>query len=210
MIYIHRRNGFWEIGQELPDSYRVGTTLEEYEQGAYLLLDAEQEAFKREHANATQLEAWNKAMYVPPEPTPEEKLEQARQRKISEIYEQDRNSEKFFILEKEGGEEKGNYQMWLDKDLRNSLYSMTIPALEYDGEQYVTLWSGDNGVSVPTGWAKDKIQLLEIYAKKTYDRRAELEKAANAATTVEEVEAIDITEGYPKILTFEYNKDLNG
>ena len=54
----------------------------------------------------------------------------------------------------------------------------------------------------------EKLPLLEIYAKRTYDRRASNEAAAYAATTVEEIQAIDVKADYPHFLTFELNLDL--
>lgn len=43
MIYIHEENGFWHRETVLQPSFKIGTTLEDYEDGAYLLLNAEQE-----------------------------------------------------------------------------------------------------------------------------------------------------------------------
>ena len=45
MLYIQKEIQFWETDAPLPDSYKVGTMEEEYNDGAYLLLDAEQEQF---------------------------------------------------------------------------------------------------------------------------------------------------------------------
>ena len=66
MIYIHKNTGFWELTDILPSSYKVGTTLEEYEEGAYLALSDEQAAFHAEHPDASQMEVWN--MELTPEP----------------------------------------------------------------------------------------------------------------------------------------------
>lgn len=43
MIYIHEENGFWHRETVLQPSFKIGTCLEDYEIGAYSLLDAEQE-----------------------------------------------------------------------------------------------------------------------------------------------------------------------
>ena len=56
MLYIQKEIQFWETDAPLPDSYKVGTMEEEYNDGAYLLLDAEQEQFHTDHPEASPLE----------------------------------------------------------------------------------------------------------------------------------------------------------
>lgn len=214
MIYIHKRTGFWEVGKPLPNSYKTGTTLEDYQSGAYTLLNAEQEAFHKAHPEATQMEAWEMEMRQPAaQPQSEEyRLETARAAKLSEIEAQDAFSNKFFVSVTSGGHEVANQELWIDKDLRNSLYSITLPALQSDGETTTKLWTAGTppqSVEVPISWALAKLPLLEIYAKRTYDLRAANTAAAYAAQSVEELEAIDAKAGYPNFLTFELNMDLN-
>lgn len=216
MIYIHKNTGFWELTDILPASYRVGTTIEEYEQGAYLPLSDEQAAFHTEHPNASQMEVWNMELTpepeqpVVPDPEPDE-LAIARKAKLQEIAEQDEFSNKFFVSVKRGGAEIANQELWIDKDLRNSLYSITLPALQSDGETTTKLWTTGTppqSIDVPIVWAMEKLPLLEIYAKRTYDLRASNEAATYAATTVDEIAQIDVKLNYPHFLTFELNLDL--
>ncbi|RHO68265.1 hypothetical protein DW083_16520, partial [Parabacteroides sp. AF48-14] len=146
MIYIHKNTGFWELTDILPASYRVGRTLEDYEQGAYLDLSDEQAAFHAEHPDASQMEVWNMELTPEPEqpvvPDPEpDDLAIARQAKLQEIAEQDEFSNKFFVSVTQGGIEVANQELWIDKDLRNSLYSITLPALQSDGETKTKLWT---------------------------------------------------------------------
>lgn len=214
MIYIQKNQGFYFSEVLLGDTYKTGTTLEDYEQGAFLLLSSEQVAFHEAHPDASPIECWN--MEIPsspePEPVPEpDALAIARQEKLREIAEQDAFSNKFFISVTNGGIEVANQELWIDKDLRNSLYSITLPALQSDGETKTKLWTTGTppqSIEVPISWAMEKLPLLEIYAKRTYDRRASNEAAAYAATTVEEIQAIDVKADYPHFLTFELNLDL--
>ena len=85
MLYIQKEIQFWETDAPLPDSYKVGTMEEEYNDGAYLLLDAEQEQFHTDHPEASPLECWRKELTPEPEPTPEELLWRARDAKRQEI-----------------------------------------------------------------------------------------------------------------------------
>ena len=200
----------------LPDSYKVGTALEDYENGAYLLLSGEQVDFHESHPDANPLQVWN--MEIPstpePEPVPEpDALEVARQQKLQEIADQDAFSNKFFVSVLSGGMEVANVELWIDRDTRNSLLNNTLPALLSDGETKTKLWTTGmppQSIEVPIVWALEKLPLVEIYAKRTYDLKASNEAAAYAATTVDEIAQIDVKANYPHFLTFELNLDLGG
>lgn len=212
MIYINKNIGFWEI-ESLPASYKVGTTLADYENGAYLPLSDKQAAFHAAHPDASPLEVWNMQLTPAPDPMPDpDPLETARQQKLQEIKAQDEFSNKFFISVLSGGVEVANQELWIDKDLRNSLYSITLPALQADGQTTTKLWTTGTppqSIDVPIVWALDKLPLLEIYAKRTYDLKASNEAAAYAATSLEQLTQIDVKANYPYFLTFELNLDLN-
>ena len=214
MIYIQKNQGFYFSEVLLGDTYKTGTTLEDYEQGAFLLLSDDQVAFHEAHPNGSPLEVWDMALTPTPEPEPvpePDSLVIARQIKLQEIADQDAFSNKFFVSVTLGGVEVANQELWIDKDLRNSLYSITLPALQSDGETKTKLWTTGTppqSIEVPISWAMEKLPLLEIYAKRTYDRRASNEAATYAATTVEEIQAIDVKADYPHFLTFELYLDL--
>lgn len=215
MIYINKEK-FWVTGDPLNESYIIGSSIEDYENGAFLLLSDEQAAFHAEHPDASQLEVWN--MELTPEPeqpvVPDQEPDElaiARQAKLQEIAEQDEFSNKFFISVTQGGIEVANQELWIDKDLRNSLYSITLPALQSDGETKTQLWTTGTppqSIDVPISWAMKYLPYLEIYAKRTYDRRASNEAAAYAATSLEQLAQINVKANYPHILTFELNLDL--
>ena len=233
MIYIHKNTGFWELTDILPSSYKVGTTLEEYEEGAYLALSDEQAAFHAEHPDASQMEVWNMELTpepeqpVVPDPEPDE-LAIARQAKLAEIEAQDKFSEKFFVsvvryLRDENGEiqvnDKGdkltyelvNYTLWMDRSLRTTMLNTTLPAFQERGDKTRKLWTVDEPaqeVEIPIQWAIDRIPRLEIYATETYDLFKANNSAAYAATSLEQLAQIDVKANYPHFLTFKLNLDL--
>lgn len=214
MIYIQKKLGFLEQEEALNDSYNIGTTLADYENGYFLLLNDEQVAFHEANPEASPVEVWNMEIPSVPEPpvVPEPNaLVVARQQKLQEIAEQDAFSNKFYVSVTSGGVEVANQELWIDKDLRNSLYSITLPALQSDGETKTKLWTTSTppaSIDVPITWAMEKLPLLEIYAKRTYDLRASNEAAAYAAASLEELAQIDAKANYPHFLTFELNLDL--
>lgn len=230
MIYIQKTIGFWEI-DSLPDSYDVGTNIEQYEEGAYLALGDEQAAFHAAHPDASQLECWNMELVPEPEQpvVPElDALEMARRSKLAEIEAQDKFSEKFFVSviryqRDENGdvlmddtrekltEEVANYTLWMDRSLRTTMLNTTLPAFKERGDTTRKFWTIDEPsqeVEVPIGWAIDRIPRLEIYATDTYDLMQKNKNATMAATTVEEIAQIDVKANYPHFLTFELNLDL--
>lgn len=214
MIYIQKNQGFYFSKVLLGDTYKTGTTLEDYEQGAFLLFSSEQVAFHEAHPDASPIECWN--MEIPsspePEPVPEpDALVIARQAKLQEIADQDKFSEKFFVMITQGGVEIANVTLWANSALRTSLISSTLPAVASDGKTTTTLWSTttpSQPLEVPIDWAKKNLLTLEIYAKRTYDLMQINKNATLAATTVEEIAQIDVKANYPHFLTFELNLDL--
>lgn len=213
MIYIGKQK-FWDTKDPFNDSYKVGATLEDYDNGAFLLLSDEQLAFHEANPDASPVEVWNMEIPSVPEPpvVPEpEALVIARQAKLAEIEAQDKFSEKFFVMITRGGVEIANVELWANSALRTSLISSTLPAEASDGKTTTTLWSTttpSQPLEVPISWAKKNLLTLEIYAKRTYDLMQINKNATLAATTVEEIEAIEVKADYPHFLTFELNLDL--
>lgn len=210
MIYLQKNVGYWEVSDALPISYKVGSTEEDYLKGAYILLSEQQIMFHEMHPEASKIEVLRMTMNPVVVPT-QDPVESKRQELLSEVRTLDKRSERFYISVTKDGAEVANQQLWLDKDTRSSLYAITLPSLLADGETTAKLWTSSTpptSIEVPITWAMDKLQLLEIYAKRTHDVMARNEAAIYAAETVDELEAINLSEGYPLPLTFELNIDL--
>lgn len=217
MIYIHKQLGFYDA-ETFPSSYLIGTKIEDYDSGAYLLLSNEQRAFRAAHPDVNQLEVWNMEIVpVPEPPTPEppsepEPLAEARRQKLQEIKMQDEFSNKFFVSVTKGGVEIANHELWLDRSLRSSMLGTTLPAFLSDGATTKKFWTSESpsqGLEVPIDWAMKNIPLLEIYASRTYDLFQINTNAALAATSEAELAHIDVKLNYPHFLIFELNMDLN-
>lgn len=224
-LYINQSSNEIYVGLDelLDPSYNfIGETWEEYESGAWILLSEEQITFHEENPTANVEEVFNMEVgtdqSVPTplpldEPKPLDPLQSAKLRKLSEINYQDGFSNKFFVSVQSGGVEVKNQMFWLDKESRNSLLNLTLPALQKDGVKYTKLWTNDyvpESIDVPVDWAITNLLLVEMYAKRTYDIKSSNELAVYNAETIEEVESIDVSADYPYFLTFELNLDLNG
>lgn len=223
MIYIGHNNGipfFLEIEEELNTEDNVIVyTWEDFikNEVAWLKLSAEQESFYNDHPDATPEEVYNMQLTPEPEvpdptPAPEpDPLFSARQAKLEEIRIQDKFSEKFFVSVTSGGVEVANYEMpWIERGLRSSLLNTTLPSLLSDGITVKKFWTNtvpSKCIEAPISWVKDNLSLLELYATRTWDCMKANEAAVYAATTVEEIEAINVKANYPLFLTFELNLD---
>ena len=222
--YITKRNKLTYIGLDNlldPSCNDIGESYLDFLAGKWVLLSEEQVLFKEEHPNATIREVLNmKIAEREPEPSQAEVIEaevfnRTKDRKLDEIRAQDAKSNKFFISVISEGKEVANNEFWMDKDLRNSLLNVTLPALQKNGDTTTKLWSNTippTSIEVPIDWALNCIPVVEIYAKKTYDMMQGNIAKVYAAKTVDEINSIDVESGYPPYITFELNltPDYNG
>ena len=215
--YITKKNRLTYIGlNDLldPSSNDIGNSYLDFLAGKWVLLSEEQVLFKEEHPDATIREVLDmKISENEPEPSQAEVIEaevfnRAKDRKLDEIRAQDAKSNKFFISVISEGKEVANSEFWMDKDLRNSLLNVTLPALQKNGDTTTKLWSNTippTSIDVPIDWALNCIPVVEIYAKKTYDMMQGNIAKVYAAKTVDEINSIDVESGYPPYITFELN-----
>lgn len=219
MIYINRTvKGYYvELDSALDEkSNLIGTTWEDFKNEYWILLSDEQIAFKNDNPDASIKEVF--MMKLDEKPVVDEEkiaLDNAKRDKLREIEEQDERSNLFYIDVIKEGQLIAHQSLWIDKDLRNSLYSITLPALKAKGESTTKLWTTDKppvSIEVPIDWAMEKLPELEVYAKQTYDKKAENEAAVYSAYENKDLNAlmgVDVYSGYPLVKTFELNLDLN-
>lgn len=128
--------------------------------------------------------------YHEPEPTDEEKLEQAKQQKIAEIEAYDTSSAvNSFIL--------NGVPRWLNLDKRQSIaYSAKI--LKEKGHDSITIWFDTDKVVLPIDDAISLLDTLEVYAKTTNNVTHEHMLTVDCLSDIEEVHNFDVTAGYPR------------
>lgn len=173
MIYIQKRIQFWETEAALPPSYRTGATEEDYNNGAYLLLDAEQEAFHRANPGASPLECWNKAIEPAPGPSPELLLCKARGAKQQEIHEA--AAKRYYVDERD-------------------IYTANTLRLKDRCARQAEVEVG--GVAYPARVLAVALDGMDDYAEAVRAVSDGLLARVDQAATPEEVEAIEVT-GFP-------------
>ena len=131
-------------------------------------------------------------LYVPPQPTEQELLEQAKFDKENEIDVYDASLEKFII---------GGQEMWLGHELRQQLKT-SVEAYVTTGAETVTKWFNSNEFIFPTNVWLQMLAMLEVYAAEVLNTTESHKAAINAMDNIKDVEDYDITQGYPEKLIF--------
>ena len=122
----------------------------------------------------------------------EKALVLAKKSKIAEITAYDKSSavNSFLLNDK---------QRWLDIDLRRSLSYSTNILKEY-GKKTVDIWFYTECETMNIDNALYMLKELEVYAKQTNNVTHQHKAEVMALTSIEEVEAYDITKDYPEKL----------
>lgn len=141
---------------------------------------------------------------TPPEPTPEELLERAKQAKLMEIEEYDRSSSVngFEVVIPSGEGEDTVMEAWIDRETRAD-YKNSLDAAELLGRTEVTPVFNGIPLTLPVSLAKMALAQIQIYANQCYNVTEQHKAAVAQLQTIQEVEDFDITEDYPEKLQFE-------
>lgn len=175
---------------ELDDNYEVGTTYEDYLDGKWVKLNADQEEFYNTHPSASIREIFDCELTPPYELS----LDDLKNMKVSEITAYDgSDAVNSFTL--------GGKQMWLDKDTRVGLVN-SIGIEQAAGKETTVLWYDAVKYVIPIPLALQMLAALELYALASYNATQEHIAAVRLLTSKEEVEAYDYTSGYPDKLVF--------
>lgn len=129
---------------------------------------------------------------IPPAPTSEELLEQAKVEKFAEIdgYDQSDAVNIFYLA---------GQPMWLDAQTRQTL-RISIESYQAMNIENVTKWFGGQQFTFPTTAWLTMLNALEVYAAEALNVTESHKAAVNALTTIQDVEDYDITDGYPEPL----------
>lgn len=135
------------------------------------------------------------------ERTGEEELAAAIEKKILEIYEYDNSTEVNNCFISYGGQQ---IPYWADKHSRNCLKSSLNDCITKGIETYrLDLRDANVSVEFECGKLVSLLMDLEVYAIQCFNRTSDHIFAVKALSDAAEIEAYDITQGYPEKLVFE-------
>ena len=198
-IYIKRGLGYVEFDTPISTELNgndLGSTWEDYNNGKFVLLSAEQLAFKDEHPTASIKEVFDMEIT----PTPVRTLEDAKNEMIATIEEyDDSNSVNEFIVTHDGQVVTTD---WFEPNIRAN-YKNSVESAELVGLPTVSFYVGDMPITLPTQDAKLMLAQIQLYADACYIVTRQHIAAVEALTTIEAVDAFDYTADYPNKLSFE-------
>lgn len=109
-----------------------------------------------------------------------------------EVYNVSKNVDGFFY---------NGVLMWLDKHTRTSLVN-TLNSADIVGREQINIWYSGMYITLRIEEARQLLAALEIYATDCYNVTAQHKVAVNNMTSIEEVDAFDVTADYPQRLNF--------
>lgn len=177
--------------------YDLGTTWQDYLNGKFVPLSAEQVAFHEEHPEATVQEVWN--MEITPRTLEEAKTEKLNQIKV---YDGSDNVNAFIVSVSQGeGEDPITFEGWFTPTERSN-YRNSIDAAKILNISTLSFYVGSTELTVPTSTAEQMLAMVQVYADQCYMVTRSHESDVEALETVEAVDNYDVTIGYPAKLTF--------
>ena len=197
MVTYIRNNikGYYiEFSEELDTTVwdgKIGTSYQDFLDGKWILLSAEQVAFHEEYPNASVKEVIEMQL------TPRT-LEQAKGEKISqiEIY-NDSDAVNEFSVVKDGE----TVTDWLTPENRSN-YRNSIDAAKLVGLESLSLFVGGMPVTLSTQSAEMMLAQIQLYADQCFIVTETNKAAVNALDTIEAVDAYAYETGYPEKLVF--------
>lgn len=165
----------------------LGTSLEDYKEGKYVLLNEEQAAFLENHEEATPEEAWNMSISENASPKDIRSL-------VESINEYDTSAEvnTFYV---------NGTPVWFDKYARTTI-SQSISTEIGVGKETTVMWFEGTPYTMDINDAKQMFIDIELYAIECYNNTQKNIAEARTLTSKSEVANFDITKGYPEKLSF--------
>lgn len=131
---------------------------------------------------------------IVPEPTPTQKLREAKDIKLSEIESYDESPEVNGIIV------NGN-RVWIPADKR-AILKTSVDAYKALGIETITkVWEGIEYTATADEWLL-MIAKVEVYASECYNTTARHKAAVEALDNIDDVEEYDYTLNYPNMLEF--------
>jgi hypothetical protein len=188
--YLHN-SGVIEIEGELTkdDGNDIGSTYQDVIDGKFVAMSQQQLDFYQSNPSAIVTEIWDCELTPPPKRS----IADAVKTKLDELYIWDNspNVNNATVM---------GVELWLPRDQRLALKDRWQRE-QAKGETMTTMWVGTQAMTIPIVNGLAMLDLLMEYADQAYDatakHNAEIKQLEETAETPEEVDAYDITIGYP-------------
>lgn len=172
----------------------IGSTLDDFYDGKWVLLSDEQTLFHEENPDASVEEVWEMALSTSYERT----LEEAKSQKINDIniYDSSKAVNGFNVV-------LGNDTItaWFTPTERSN-YRSSIEAAELIGLTELSLYIGEMLVTLPVATAKLMLAQIQLYADQCFIITKQHKAAVEALDSIEAVDNYDHTTDYPTKLIF--------
>lgn len=132
---------------------------------------------------------------------PSDDLDKHKKDKIREIeaYDVSENVNGFFL---------NGTLLWLNKDTRTGLVN-TLNSAVIVGREDINIWFSGMYITLHIDEARQMLATLEIYATDCYNVTAQHKMEVMSLVTIDEVDAYDVTVGYPQRPEFNINRNIN-
>ena len=199
LTYIRNNiKGYYiEVPEEIDAEYwagKIGSTYQDFLDGKWVLLSAEQLTFHEEHPSASIKEVLDMQMV----PTPTRTLEQSKREKIAEIERyDDSDAVNSFDIVMNGQ----TISTWITPDQRSN-YKNSLDSAELLGLEEVHPVFNGIQLTLATSIAKMALAQIQIYADRCYIVTETHKAAIEALDTIDAVDNYNNETGYPEKLTF--------
>lgn len=131
-----------------------------------------------------------------PEPTPEQLLQEAKDNKIAEIEDYNNSSDvNGFIV--------NGYETWIPVELRAVFKTSLDSYIALEQPTMTKIWEGVEYTTSPQNWLQMYYR-VEFYANECQNVTERHKIAVKAMDNIEDVEAFDVTAGYPQKPVFNF------
>lgn len=199
--YIRKNiKGYYvDFPEEIDAEYwegQIGETYEDFLDNKWILLSDEQVQFHEDNPDASVKEVIEMQLIPIPEPSIENQIIRARQKKISKLHQYDNSSEvnEFSI--------NGELKTWFTPSERSN-YKNSIDSAKLLGISNLTLLVNGIIIELPASKAEQLLAMIQLYADACYMVTKQHEGAIQALQNIVEIEEYDYTVGYPEKLNFE-------
>lgn len=169
----------------------IGSTYNDFLDNKWVLLSAEQVAFRNEHPNATVKEVWDMALAPMPPRTIEEAKEEMQE--TIDNYDKSPDINGFTV--------NGSINGWFTPEERSN-YKSSIDSAKIMGVETLAFFIGDIMLEVPTSIAEEMLAQLQLYADQCFIVTKQHKAAVEQLTTIEEVDNFPYMEDYPPKINF--------